>query len=265
MPVVCGGHTCYKYNPLKNMFEKFAELDSEMRVAHSIATSDSEILVVGSRSNKTEFVNADGRVRNGPDLPAKAKRYAACFVKLDDHLALLTGGRSKSGGNYFLNQNFFYNIPSKKWNPNGPIMNDNRSWFGCDYVLDKDDLNLGYVLAIGGLGLNFRWLSSTEILINKPGSPQHMKWIRGPALKTALSKPGAATSPDKLRLFVLGGSYSKNVFSKSIFRFQCSGQKCQWDELETRLRTAREFETVLFFKHDCRGTQEHPGTGSKMF
>ena len=238
MPIVCR-ITCYTYDPCGHTRALFTNL--KFKPWRSIVTSNSEMLVLSS--TKTKFVNADGTVRVGPKVPQTI--HAPCVVKFDENTAFLTGGHLDSNSRNTL----VLDIPSQKWSLDGPKMTVGRYQHACGFVLDTQDLKTRYCLVIGGKGTKGVSIKSTEILI--PGGSQNMKWSNGPSLQQVLTHAGAATSPDKLRLFVFGGKHGNGRLSRTILSFQCSKKTCKWDKLEARLKTGGEVTMAFFVKHDC--------------
>ena len=119
----------------------------------------------------TEYIQIDGTVSPGPDLPLKT--YGHTISSINKTHSILIGGL---GGDYIdntSNKTWFYNHAQKNWT-SGPVLMVGRSLHTAGIVRDKLT-NEDTIVVVGGMGTTGTILDSVEVLNLKSGH----SWNKG--------------------------------------------------------------------------------------
>ena len=160
-PIICGGYrrsgspreqeSCYRFNESSNSWNLHSTMSSRRsNHAASVLPGIAQLFISGGLDGSsllasTEFIDADGSVTSGPNLPVA--RYGHCMVTLHDSKVIIIGGYPSS-----LNQNVLVFNPADNSYTTGPSMSYERRHSAC--TLFHSDLHNGrpVVLAAGGSG-----------------------------------------------------------------------------------------------------------------
>ena len=120
----------------------------------------------------TEYIQIDGTVSPGPDLPLKI--FAHTISSINKTHSILIGGNSINGCS---NKTWFYNHSKKYWIP-GPVLMIGRSSHAAGIIRDKQK-NEESVVVVGGI-CNGTALDSVEVLNLKNGHAWTQGWFTVP-------------------------------------------------------------------------------------
>ena len=144
VPLVCGGFNrpnlisdCY--DPISASPDPVATLSTPRAGSASVAIGR-HLWVTGgfdgsSNVNSTEFVDIDGSVVEGPDLPIPTGVH--CILKVNANTVFFMSGY----------KTFFFDYDSQVWT-DGPVMNYDREFFGCGIM--KMENGSVTIVAAGG-------------------------------------------------------------------------------------------------------------------
>ena len=110
----------------------------------------------------TEYIQIDGTVSPGPDLPLKI--YGHTILSINKTHSILIGGNSIDG---YSNKTWFYNHSKKYWSP-GPALMIARDFHTAGIIRDKQR-NEETVVVVGGWSNGITILDSVEVLNLKSG------------------------------------------------------------------------------------------------
>ena len=120
----------------------------------------------------TEYIQIDGTVSPGPDLPLKI--YGHTILSINKTHSILIGGTSING---YSNKTWFYNHSKKYWIP-GPVLMIGRYDHTAGIIRDKQK-NEATVVVVGGV-CNGTVLDSVEVLNLKSGHAWTQGWFTVP-------------------------------------------------------------------------------------
>ncbi len=166
----------------------------------------------------------------------------ACFVKVNENVALAYGGKTNQNG-AVTGDTYLFDIVNRSWNFDLPKLQMARSFGACGIVKDTMDDNVEYAIIAAGLIFNpVEFFDTTEVLHVINGEVQG-GWNYGPPFPAKLAFSASAQAPDGRSFFVSGGSTSWddniNNAKNDIFRFRCSGGYCSWGLMPQKLPSPR--------------------------
>ena len=113
-PVICGGIGPYSsvkkcHRLVVGGWQKFATMISKRSAAAGIVHGDSLMVLGGEGEKSTEFINENGQVSKGPNMP-KALFWHA-IARVNTSTAIISGGRSNA--NYTSPLTWYYSHETK--------------------------------------------------------------------------------------------------------------------------------------------------------
>ena len=177
-PIVCGGYLGYDipnsekcYRLTNGGWEEFASM-KEKRIKAAGVMYNKKLHVFGgfrlqfeysTSLQKSEIIDVDGGVSDGPDLPAAVGLHA--MTSINDTVSLLSGGITNA--DTWSAQTWYYNHDTETFT-SGPDLLEGRYYHGSATIVDK--VTKDKIAVITG-GINYHGngitrLDSTELLIN---------------------------------------------------------------------------------------------------
>ncbi len=192
------------------------------------------------RSTETFDPNS-GSVDKGPDLPVASNSHCMCYIE-SISTAMFIGGISNR------DKTWSYRVKNlvEDWVP-GPRLNQGRYNHVCGAIEDSADESKTIVIVAGGWNTNISDLKSTEILIINSSIEEERKWIQGPDLPFRIYNAAGVVSPDGKSFLAIGGrNYFKRQNEDSIYKLQCHNLKCEWENMDQKLKVARSLAVADF-------------------
>ncbi len=249
-PIACGGgNNSNAFNPTWNQCfnvrtgQKFASMSEKRAGAASIVIGNQQQLwITGGRNaeadnlKSTEFIDHDGNVRNGPDLPLAV--YFHCLVKLNDTTAFLIGGRTNK--QRASDQTFLLDLDYKEGSlvtKDGPRLSIGRRVHMCGHVRFQSTGEMSVVVTGGVAPKPAGRQASTDILSMDNGQ---LAVNVGPNLPRKLGAAGSVSLEDGTFL-VLGGSHDVRLRIRTVLKLACqlTLSDCQWTLMKQELKVPR--------------------------
>ena len=219
-----GGVTCYGY--------RYSNLaPTEEYVVESRTRNCSTLL------KSTELISLES-TEPFVDMPKSLKSH--CIIKINEDLAMVTGGRSVSDEDmtrmalYFEKNTHFFSFSDQKWFP-GPDLSIGRYDHACSTFFMGDET----IMAVAG---GYRQLSVDEQ--RKTDSVEFLSlqnldngWFQGPKLPHQMALFPMLTSPNGKGLITIGGKIEADAWAyyqfDGIFELKCEDDvldNCSWLE-----------------------------------
>ncbi len=259
LPVVCGGLSVFDNPHERKIGYKHCQIlgeeqninDTDKMLHHFRRDSASVVLDYGTTlwitggdyaetPGTTEFFNGSATSR-GPYLPEYRNDHCLELVS-DPSLVILFGGQDGKGMRRY--EAWFIDLSTLTWIPI-ESMHLARAGHACGIVRDSGNPSWKIVIAAGGWiiwnGVEYNGITDTVELLGIQHRA-YSKWRFGPELPVSIARAASVTTPDKSRMFLIGGQKTTGNFydlSSHIYQFQCWNLVCQWTKLEQELQNGR--------------------------
>ncbi len=211
-------------------------MTTERKFAAVILKDNDTLWITGGETDDgtvktTEYVTLNGSVP-GPDLKSKVDRH--CFVKMNNSMAIMTGGR------YNRPKARMFSFETGDWT-SMTNLNTARDSHSCGHVRDKIT-NETIVIVTGGW-TGSATLSSTELLTIKDIDDGTDFWMVGPDFPFPIQRAAGLVSSDGYSFILVGGGgyWFDNFYSGAIHKIQCMLGSCDWTLMEQELEIARAY------------------------
>ena len=185
----------------------------------------------GDDLNSMEMVQPGAESKDLPiQLPVGLLGH--CMVSLNSTSFMIIGGSTNGPESA---KSYVINVESKVIE-SGPELMHARDVHACSEI--EIDGKQYIIIAGGSFQIDQKVLSSTELLDRYDFS---QGWQKGADLPTPLHSHQMVSSPDKKKVYAIGGKFGIHAGEYNIYQYTCSGDitTCQWNQIETKLKERR--------------------------
>ena len=189
-------------------------------------------MLTGGRTERDQYLKStllidENTIEKFIDLPDV--RGGHCFIKINNNLAFLAGGWTKT--------TYFLNLKTLQFSK-GPTLPTNRFESGCATFENQGST----IIVIAG-GHTTKPNSNSVIFLKL----NEKKWRNGPNLPMGLAGIPMLPTPDKQGVLAFGG-WDGKYNRVEILKLTCptSLQSCKWTKMNQKMRYGRALHLAMY-------------------